>query len=151
MQRTKAVKVRKKTERGVERGVVIKLDGEFAVVSFRRHARCDICRACNIDRDGRGALAKVKNTLNANVGDVVKVDMKQCALALSSLIYVLPLALVCAGVGIGYSRSAGAVALLAAVGLIVGLAISLPLDLAVIKPRLKPRMKEFCSPEDENS
>lgn len=132
----------------VEKGKVLKLEGDKAIVAFERCARCDKCRICTLARDGLHVTRTVPNTLNANVGDEVEVEMRARAATVSALIYLVPLALTAIGAGIGTIFSNGASAILAAAGLIVGLAIALPIDLAVFRKRLRPSMRSFA-PSDE--
>lgn len=130
-------------QNSIERGTVLKVDGDFAQVAFERTARCDKCRACKVDRDGRRVVARVKNTLGAGVGDVVDVNMRRMPQTLSCLIYLLPVILVAIGIGVGYDRSPAAMAILSAAGLILGLAVALPIDLAVLRKKLRPVMTGF--------
>lgn len=94
--------------------------------------------------------ANVKNTLGANVGDIVDVDMKRLSNIFSALIYLFPLALVIAGICIGYNMYEAGTAILAAAGLAVGLIVAVPIDVLVIKRKLRPAMKNLLIAEVES-
>ena len=132
----------------VIQGKVVKLDGKYAVVAFERTDMCDRCRACRVSKDSKHVETNVKNTLGANVGDKVKVNMHRTSLVLSSLIYLVPLALVATGAAVGSTLSKAMAALLAAAGLILGFAIALPIDFFVLRRKLRPQMTGF--PLDES-
>ena len=75
-------------------GIILKTDGEFAVIGVKRHSACDTCRAeCGGHCDKASVVeTKVKNTLGAKVGDTVEIYSKTSSVILASLlVFVLPL------------------------------------------------------------
>ena len=120
----------------VERGVVTKVKGKRATVSFDRRSACDSCHMCAVTKDGMKVEIVVENTLGANVGDFVTVEMgEKFVLTAATIVYVLPLVLVGAGIGIGTLISELAQIIMAVGGLVVGFAIAFLLDRFVIRKR----------------
>ena len=79
-----------------ERGVVVKLKGKRATVRFDRRSACDSCHMCAVTRDGMKVEVVIENTLGANVGDFVEVEMAQrFVLTAAAIVYVIPLVLAC--------------------------------------------------------
>ena len=58
-----------------ERGVVSKIKGNKATVQFERHSACDKCHMCAVTKDTMKVEVTLDNTLGANVGDFVEVEM----------------------------------------------------------------------------
>ncbi|MBR2956582.1 MAG: SoxR reducing system RseC family protein [Clostridia bacterium] len=136
----------------VERGVVTKVKGKRATVSFDRRSACDSCHMCAVTKDGMKVEIVVENTLGANVGDFVTVEMgEKFVLTAATIVYVLPLVLVGAGIGIGTLISELAQIIMAVGGLVVGFAIAFLLDRFVIRKRkgFSPQMKEITTGEAE--
>lgn len=136
----------------VERGVVTKVKGKRATVSFDRRSACDSCHMCAVTKDGMKVEIVVENTLGANVGDFVTVEMgEKFVLTAATIVYVLPLVLVGAGIGIGTLISELAQIIMAIGGLVVGFAIAFLLDRFVIRKRkgFSPQMKEITTGEAE--
>lgn len=75
-------------------GVVIRLDGDFAIVGVKRLSACDTCRAkCGGHCDKASTVeTKVKNELKAKVGDpvVLFTDTKK-VLLYAFLVFLLPI------------------------------------------------------------
>ena len=85
-----------------ERGVVVKVKGKRATVRFDRRSACDSCHMCAVTRDGMKVEVVIENTLGANVGDFVEVEMAQkFVLTAAVIVYLIPLVLVAFGVGVG--------------------------------------------------
>lgn len=114
-----------------EEGIVVALEGEYALVVSQRKAGCGSCHAeasCNTLSGGLGKKAteiRAHNPLNAEVGERVVLEMTESHLLWASfLVYGVPIvALVLGGVlcrslalslGIGDSDSVGALGGLAA-------------------------------------
>ena len=130
-----------------ERGVVVKLKGKRATVRFDRRSACDSCHMCAVTRDGMKVEVVIENTLGANVGDFVEVEMAQrFVLTAAAIVYVIPLVLVALGVGIGVLFSELVQVILAVVGLVVGFVIAFLLDKFVIRKKkgFSPRMTKIC-------
>ena len=130
-----------------ERGVVVKVKGKRATVRFDRRSACDSCHMCAVTRDGMKVEVVIENTLGANVGDFVEVEMAQrFVLTAAVIVYLIPLALVALGVGIGVLFNELTQILLAVGGLVVGFVIAFLLDRFVIKKKkgFSPQMKSIC-------
>ena len=130
-----------------ERGVVVKVKSKRATVRFDRRTACDSCHMCAVTRDGMKVEVVIENTLNANVGDFVEVEMAQrFVLTAAVIVYLIPLALVALGVGLGVLFNQLTQILLAVGGLVLGFVIAFLLDRFVIKKKkgFSPQMKSIC-------
>lgn len=130
-----------------ERGVVAKIKGKKATVRFDRRSACDSCHMCAVTRDGMKVEVIIDNTLNANVGDFVEVEMgEKFVLTAAAIVYIIPLILVGAGIGLGTLVSELAQILMAVSGLIIGFVIAFLLDRFVIRKKkgFSPVMKAIC-------
>ena len=86
-----------------EIGVVHKIKGSFATVRFERKTACENCNMCLKPRDEMYVELRLKNSLNANIGDKVEVTMGQKAVLTSSfIVYVMPLIVMATILGITY-------------------------------------------------
>ncbi len=75
-----------------EIGVVHKIKGNFATVRFERKTACENCNMCLKPRDEMYVELRLKNALDAKIGDMVEVMMGQKAVLTSSfIVYVMPL------------------------------------------------------------
>lgn len=131
-----------------ERGMVAKVKGNKATVRFDRRSACDKCHMCATTKDGMKVEVVVENTLGANVGDYVEVEMgEKYVLTAAAIVYVIPLVLIGAGIGIGTLISELAQALFALGGLIIGFVIAILLDRLVIRKKkgFVPTMKAICT------
>ncbi|HQC54249.1 MAG TPA: SoxR reducing system RseC family protein [Clostridia bacterium] len=79
-----------------ENGIVYKTyRNGFAQVRLSRKTACENCRMCLMPKDEMYVKVKIKNTINAKVGDIVTIEMKERAIISASIIvYVFPLILV---------------------------------------------------------
>lgn len=119
-----------------EVGQVVKLKKNYAVVRFDRKSACDSCHMCAVTKDGMKVETVIPNTLNVNVGDFVEVSMgDKFVLTAAAIVYIIPLLLVGAGIGIGTLFSEIVQIILAVVGLVVGFGIALLLDRVVRKKK----------------
>ena len=74
-----------------ETGVVHKISGSFATVRFERKTACEKCNMCFKPKEEMYVELRVKNVLNAKVGDKVTVKMgDRAVLTASFLVYGLP-------------------------------------------------------------
>ena len=131
-----------------ERGMVAKVKGNKATVRFDRRSACDKCHMCATTKDGMKVEVVVENTLGANVGDYVEVEMgEKYVLTAAAIVYVIPLVLIGAGIGIGTLINELAQALFALGGLIIGFVIAVLLDRLVIRKKkgFVPTMKAICT------
>ncbi len=136
-----------------ERGMVAKIKGNKATVRFDRRSACDKCHMCAVTKDGMKVEVVVENTLGANVGDYVEVEMgEKYVLTAAAIVYVIPLVLIGVGIGIGTLINELAQALFALGGLIVGFVIAILLDKLVIRKKkgFTPRMTAICTETTEN-
>ena len=77
-----------------EVGVVHKIKGSMATIRFERKTACENCNMCLKPKEEMYVELKLKNSLNAKVGDKVEVTMGQRAvLTASFIVYMLPLLL----------------------------------------------------------
>lgn len=130
-----------------ERGVVSKIKGNKATVQFERHSACDKCHMCAVTKDTMKVEVTLDNTLGANVGDFVEVEMgERYVLTAAAIVYVIPLVLIGVGIGVGTLINELAQVLMALGGLIIGFAIAILLDKFVIRKKkgFSPRMKGIC-------
>jgi sigma-E factor negative regulatory protein RseC len=73
-------------------GIVVEVNGRNAVVRFERSKECGKCRGCTMIGDKESAV-EIKNTLNAEVGDTVGIELHaRSVITASLLLYVIPLA-----------------------------------------------------------
>lgn len=87
-----------------EIGYITDIHGEYASVAFKRKSGCgDNCATCKSSCSAKaGVSVEVKNTLNANVGDQVKVSIEGKLLnKMITLAYVFPLIMLFVGIGVG--------------------------------------------------
>ncbi len=81
-------------------GIVIRLEGDFAIVGVKRLSACDTCRAkCGGHCDKASTVeTKVKNVLGASVGDsVVLFTHTRKVLLYAFAVFLLPLILAFSG------------------------------------------------------
>ncbi len=94
-------------------GIVLKLEGDLATVGVKRHTACDTCRAqCGGHCDKASTVETlVKNTLNARVGDRVRLYSRTTTvLGFASLVFVLPIIITALGYAVAYLSGASATA-----------------------------------------
>ena len=83
-----------------EVGFVHKIKGGTATVRFERKTACENCNMCLKPREEMYVELKLKNSLNAKVGDKVEVTMGQRAvLTASFIVYVVPLLVMAIALG----------------------------------------------------
>jgi len=84
-----------------EHGTVIKVEGDFALVEFRRDNECSRCGLCQ-SSPGDPAAMLCRNPLHAVAGDTVKVETGSVQLLRgSAIIYLLPLLIMFIGYALG--------------------------------------------------
>ena len=130
-----------------ERGVVSKVKGNKATVRFERQSACDKCHMCAVTKDGMKVEIVIENTLGANEGDCVEVEMgEKYVLTAATIVYVIPLILTGVGIGIGTLINEIAQICLGIGGLVVGFVIAILLDKLVIRKKkgFVPTMKAIC-------
>lgn len=73
-------------------GQVTALEGDYAKVIMKRHSSCGSCNACKMGQENSEMEIRVKNNVNAQVGQWVAVDMEETDLLSAALLaYGIPL------------------------------------------------------------
>lgn len=119
----------------LELGKVTAVIDDNVQVQFKRTSACDKCKICSIEQGGNVSIT-LKNNLNAQVGDIVEVEVWQKAVTLSYLIvFGIPLLTVLLGVIIASAASLSELysILVTAGSLILGFLIVFVLDKKVAK------------------
>lgn len=89
-----------------EYGEVVDIRGNTAFVKFKRSAACGRCGACGILSNQNDIVVEMPNELQAQVGELVSVQIKmRKALKASAIAYVFPLIMLFAGVFAGWLLS----------------------------------------------
>lgn len=113
----------------VEIGKVVKVKKNKAYVQFDRKSACDSCHMCATTKNGMKVQTVIENKLKVNVGDYVEVEMgDKFVLTAAFVVYIIPLILIGAGIGIGSIWGEIWEIVLAMVGLVVGFMIAIGLD-----------------------
>lgn len=85
-----------------EYGEIVKIKGELATVRIGRHSACASCGKCGMTTKQKHVDVSVINTLDAKVGDNVKLDLKEGnTVKLALFAYVLPLVIAFLLFGLG--------------------------------------------------
>lgn len=114
-----------------ETGTVVQCKNDFAQVRIGRNSACASCGKCGMTENQKYADFFVQNTLNAQVGDVVQVEIPETnSVPLALVAYVLPLvpALALMFLGFALSLPVWATMLLFAGGFAVGFGIVIVID-----------------------
>lgn len=81
--------------------IVEVIDDSTAIVTMVKHTSCKNCGACHIGSKPEMSIT-VENTVNAKLGNIVEVSMPtQNILSAAFIMYVIPLVMLVAGIGIG--------------------------------------------------
>lgn len=135
-----------------EIGVVHKIKGSFATVRFERKTACENCNMCLKPRDEMYVELRLKNSLNANIGDKVEVTMGQKAVLTSSfIVYVMPLIVMATILGITYKMELW-ISLLSSLGSLVISYIGVALiDRLIIRKKANylPIMTDIINDKDD--
>ncbi len=135
----------------IERGIVAKIKDNHATVRFDRRGECDKCHICTTTKDGMKVEIVVDNTLDANIGDVVEVDMGKRSLHIASVAtYLIPLVLVSVSIGIGYVINKLALIIIPILALILGTTCAILIDRLVIRRKkgFYPQMINILSSDE---
>lgn len=108
----------------VQRGIVIKTEGEdCSVVVFRESSCGGHCKSCGLCGDMRVQI-KVKNTCHASEGDIVRIESSSKSILFAAfVVYMLPVIFFLAAWAVFYSLTDGQ-ALLSSVGGVCGLIVA---------------------------
>lgn len=83
-------------------GKIIAVDGDSAVVELERNSACEKCGICHMGETQKVQLS-VLNGIGAAVGQRVLIELdKRSVLKAGSIVYLVPLAGLLAGIGIMY-------------------------------------------------
>lgn len=86
-----------------EQGKVLEIKGDNAVVGFTRSKACEGCNACRLSGKD-DMVVSIKNTLGAQKGDVIEVELEAKRLLSAGMwAYLFPLVMIFIGLGIGYA------------------------------------------------
>lgn len=88
----------------LESGTVTQVIGKNAKVLIERREACGSCNACGMmSGNQKNVVIEVKNTLNAQPGDVVEVNFSgRTSLQATAIAYIIPLVMLLIGVFLGY-------------------------------------------------
>lgn len=115
----------------IETGKVVQCKNEFAQVRIGRNSACASCGKCGMTESQKFVDFFVQNDLNAQVGDVVQVEIPETnSVPLALVAYVLPLvpALALMFLGFGLNLPVWAPMLLFAGGLAAGFSVVVLID-----------------------
>lgn len=136
-----------------EVGVVHKIKGSMATIRFERKTACENCNMCLKPKEEMYVELKLKNSLNAKVGDKVEVTMGQRAvLTASFIVYMLPLLLMAIVIVCTYQLEVW-VSLVASLGsMVVGFICVSLIDKLIIRKKADylPSMSEIITEENTN-
>ena len=137
-----------------EIGLVHKIKGNTAPIRFERKTACENCNMCLKPKEEMYVELKVRNSLNAKVGDKVEVTMGQRAvLTASFIVYVMPLLVMFVVIGCTYKMDVW-ISLVASLGSLIvsfiGVAI---IDKLIIKKKVDylPVMSAIINEEIEQA
>ena len=137
-----------------EIGLVHKIKGNTATIRFERKTACENCNMCLKPKEEMYVELKVRNSLNAKVGDKVEVTMGQRAvLTASFIVYVMPLLVMFVVIGCTYKMDVW-ISLVASLGSLIvsfiGVAI---IDKLIIKKKVDylPVMSAIINEEIEQA
>lgn len=135
----------------IEVGVVNKLSRlNYATVRFDRRAACENCNMCLKPRDQNYVELRVKNTLNAKVGDRVKIQMgKKAVLTASFIVYIIPLLFFAIALFTTYKFKLWITIMVSIISLIAGFIFVFVLDIVLRKKSsFTPEMVEVIKEID---
>ena len=88
-----------------EKGIIVKRSGKLAWVKTNRTSACEHCsekESCEILDNSASMEVEVENSINANIGDLVVISVKNSSLLkLSFLLYVFPIIAMMIGAYLG--------------------------------------------------
>ncbi len=84
-------------------GIVRRVEKEQAEIEIARASSCgEKCSSCNIGCSGTGMTVKLDNTINAGVGDRVKIESKASSIVYTALfVYLIPVIMMVVGMVYG--------------------------------------------------
>lgn len=89
-----------------EYGRVVAIEGRDAMIKFVRTSACGRCHACGMLSAQNEIVVSVPNTMGAEAGDRVAIDIRmKKALGASAIAYVFPLVMLILGAFVGWLLS----------------------------------------------
>ena len=86
-----------------EYGRVVTIEGSDAMIKFIRTSACGRCHACGMLSTQNEIVVNVPNTMGAEAGDRVAINIRmKKALGASAIAYVVPLVMLVLGVFVGW-------------------------------------------------
>lgn len=86
----------------LEYGEVVEINGNTAKVKFTRSSACGKCNACGLSANKQTITVETPNSLNAQVGDEVLVEIDtSVSLKASAIAYIFPLCMLILGIILG--------------------------------------------------
>lgn len=118
-----------------ETGTVAAIDKSgYATVEFERKSACGNCGMCLKTKDEMKVSIRVKNKLDAKIGDRVSVDMSSVIVLRSSfIVYIIPVVIV--ALALFFTRNLGE--LYQVIAFITSLVVSVAIDVIVDKIQRK--------------
>lgn len=81
-------------------GQITKIEGDIAIVSFKKHASCGDCGGCHHGEDDVESTAEVLNKINAPLGSFVEIELPdRDVLKAAFYVYLLPLIVMLVAMG----------------------------------------------------
>ena len=141
--------------KAIEKGKVVRVEGDKAEVLFKRSSACGNCHACGMLKDMSEITVTVENTMGAEPGDTVTVEMPNSSIFKGSLAaYVFPLVMLIAGALLGYYVLAAPLGMLpdlaAAIFALAFTAIAF-LALKLLEPVFAKKLDKFKLTDKETS
>lgn len=136
-----------------EVGVVHKIKGSMATIRFERKTACENCNMCLKPKEEMYVELKLKNSLNAKVGDKVEVTMGQRAvLTASFIVYMLPLLLMAIVIVCTYQLEVWVSLVVSLGSMVVGFICVSLIDKLIIRKKADylPSMSEIITEENTN-
>ena len=89
-----------------QQGKAREVKGDTAIVGFTRSEACEGCNACRLSGKD-DMLVSIKNTLGAQKGDIIEVELEaKRLLSAGAWAYLFPLLMIFAGLAIGHFTAA---------------------------------------------
>lgn len=83
-------------------GIIVEDNGGFSKVKLMRHSACGSCGACSMGDESKDVFLVARNQIGAKKGEFVEVGMPTAGiLSAAFIMYMLPLAALFVGLGLG--------------------------------------------------
>lgn len=136
-----------------EKGEITEINSNIATVVFDRKSACDKCGMCLMTDDQKKVSVKVKNKLDAKVGDFVIVSMAdRFVLRASLIVYFIPILMV----GLSFIFTSKTKEIYQIIGLVIGLVLGVTISYIADKKLknhkgLEPVMIKILEKSQEDS